>query len=309
MSKLRTAWKGVFPACVTPFTKGGAPDAATTRAMIDMFIAEGASGLIVAGSTGEWFSLSNAERTDLFALAVEHTARRVPVIGGTSAIATDDAVALTRAAKKLGMDGVMVLPPPYALPSRREVINHFAEIGAVGLPIMIYNNPPRTSINIDAALARDLAKIDTVVALKDSTRDLYQMSETIHALGGEIAMFAGLEPYIMANVHRGAVGTVSMMGNVCMPDMVEYFDHCASGRWEEAKASQNVVDRLYHLLSNLGAPNYVFVKEAMALLGRPGGGTLRKPYLPIEDATRAKLKSGLDAIPVKRGTAKRLAAE
>jgi 4-hydroxy-tetrahydrodipicolinate synthase len=309
MAKLRTQWKGVFPACVTPFDKNGAFDKAATRAMIDMFIDEGVSGLIVAGSTGEWFSLSNEERIDLFALAVEHTAKRVPVLGGTSTIATDEAVKLTQAAKKLGMDGVMVLPPPYALPSRREVIGHFVEIGRVGIPIMIYNNPPRTSINIDAALARELAKIDTIVALKDSIRDLYQMGETIYAVGDEIAMFAGLEPYIMANMHRGAVGTVSMMGNVCMPDMVDYFNLCAAGRWEEAKAPQKVIDRLYHLLANLGAPNYVFVKEAMSLLGRPGGGLLRKPYLPLEDATRAKLKAGLDAIPMKRGTAKRLAAE
>lgn len=308
MPTLRTNWKGVFPACVTPFKADGAMDEAATRRMIDMFIAEGVSGLIIAGSTGEWFSLSDEERVRLFAIAKEHTAGRVPVIGGTSAIGTREAVALTRAAKDLGLDGVMVLPPPYALPTRREVVAHFAEIGKVGIPIMIYNNPPRTSINIDAAYGRELAAIDTVVAFKDSTRDLYQMGETIYALGDTIAMFAGLEPYIMANVHRGAVGTVSMMGNVCMPDMVDYFNLCAAGKWDEAKASQRVVDRLYHLLQNLGAPNYVFVKEAMTILGRAGGGPLRRPYLPIDEAQKTKLVAGLGDIPIKR-SGKRLAAE
>ena len=176
MAKLRTDWKGVFPACVTPFAKDGSVDEAATRKMIDMFIADGVDGLIIAGSTGEWFSLSDKERVDLFAVAQEHTAGRVPVLAGTSAIGTREAVELTKAAKKLGMAGCMVLPPPYALPSRREVIAHFEEVGKVGLPIMLYNNPPRTSINIDASLARDLAKIDTIVALKDSTRDLYQKS-------------------------------------------------------------------------------------------------------------------------------------
>ena len=102
--------------------------------------------------------------------------------------------------------------------------------------------------------ARDLVKIDSIVALKDSTRDLYQMGETIYAVGETLAVFAGLEPYIMSNVHRGAVGTVSMMGNVCGPDMVEYFNLCAAGRWEEAKGPQKVVDQLYHLLANAGAP-------------------------------------------------------
>lgn len=309
MAKLRTDWKGVFPACVTPFTKDGAMDQAATRKMIDMFIADGVSGLIIAGSTGEWFSLSDEERIDLFALAKEHVAGRVPVIAGTSAIATREAVKLTKAAKDLGLDGCMVLPPPYALPSRREVIGHFEEIGKVGLPIMLYNNPPRTSINIDAGLARDLVKIDSIVALKDSTRDLYQMGETIYAVGETLAMFAGLEPYIMSNVHRGAVGTVSMMGNVCGPDMVDYFNLCAAGRWEEAKGPQKTVDQLYHLLSNTGAPNYVFVKEAMSILGRAGGGTLRRPYLPVDEATRKKIEAGLAAIPVKRTGGKRLAAE
>ncbi len=308
MAKLRTDWKGVFPACVTPFAKDGSVDEAATRKMIDMFLADGVDGLIIAGSTGEWFSLTDKERVDLFAVAQEHTAGRVPVLAGTSAIGTREAVELTKAAKKLGMAGCMVLPPPYALPSRREVIAHFEEVGKVGLPIMLYNNPPRTSINIDAALARDLAKIDTIVALKDSTRDLYQKSETIYAVGDKFAMFAGLEPYILSNVHRGAVGTVSMMANVCGPDMVEYFGLCAKGRWEEAKGPQKTVDRLYHLLSNAGAPNYVFVKEAMEILGRAGGGTLRRPYLRVDDATRKKIEAGLAEIPVKR-SGKRLAAE
>ncbi|MFO0996319.1 MAG: dihydrodipicolinate synthase family protein [Alphaproteobacteria bacterium] len=308
MATRRTNWKGVFPACVTPFKADGALDETATRRMIDMFIAEGVSGLIIAGSTGEWFSLTDEERVRLFAIAKEHTAGRVPVIGGTSAIGTREAVALTKAAKDLGLDGVMVLPPPYALPTRREVVAHFAEIGKVGIPIMIYNNPPRTSINIDAGYARELAKIDTVVALKDSIRDLYQMSETIYALSDTLAMFVGLEPYIMANVHRGAVGTVSMMGNVCMPDMVDYFNLCAAGKWEEAKASQKVVDRLYHLLQAVGAANYVFVKEAMAILGRAGGGGSRRPYLPIDDAQKKALEAGLREIPLKQG-GKRLAAE
>ena len=173
---------------------------------------------------------------------------------------------------------------------------------------MLYNNPPRTGINIDTALGLALAEFDTVVAFKDSTKDLYQMSETIYALSDRLAMFAGLEPYLMANMHRGAVGTVTMIANVCNPDVVDYYEHAAAGRWAECAHSQRVVDQLYHLLAACGAPNYVFVKEAMAALGRPGG-YVRRPYLPFQDDQREKLLKGLSEIPLKRQALARDAAE
>ena len=308
MATLRTNWKGVFPPLVTPFTADGAFCEATTRRLVDLLIEEGVHGLIAAGSTGEWFSLDDAERVRLFEVVKDQAGDRVWVLGGTSAIATHQAVALTRAAKDIGLDGAMVLPPPYAMPSRREIIAHFEAIAGVGLPIMLYNNPPRTGINIDPAMGAALAEFDTVVAFKDSTKDLYQMGETIYALSDRIAMFAGLEPYIMANMHRGAVGTVSMIANVCAPDVVEYYEHAAAGRWDACARAQRVVDECYHLLAQVGAPNYAFVKEAMAALGRPGGHA-RGPYLAMEPDQRRRMVAGLAEIAFKGQALAQHAAE
>ena len=298
MSTLRTNWKGVFPAAVTPFAEDGTFDEGKTRDLIDLLIEEGVHGIIVAGSTGEWFSLDFQEQVRLFEIAKEQSGGRVTVIGGTSAIGTREAVNLTRAAKDVGLDGCMVLPPPYALPTASEVVAHFEAIAKVGLPLMAYNNPTRTGINLDARMATQIAAFDAVVAFKDSTKDLYQMSETILAVGDRLAMFAGLEPYGLGNIHRGAVGIVSTIANVCARDVVEYYEHAAAGRWGECAPGQGVIDRLYHLMAHCGVANYSFVKEAMAVLGRPGGFP-RRPYLPMDAATRQKLVSGLAAIPLK----------
>ncbi|MGH6953704.1 MAG: dihydrodipicolinate synthase family protein, partial [Alphaproteobacteria bacterium] len=125
MAALRTDWKGVFTPIVTPFAADGTLDEDKTRALVELLIGEGVHGVIAAGSTGEWFSLSDGERLRLFAVVKEQVAGRLPVIGGTSAIGTREAVGLTSAARDMGLNGCMVLPPPYAMPSRRGVVQFF----------------------------------------------------------------------------------------------------------------------------------------------------------------------------------------
>jgi 4-hydroxy-tetrahydrodipicolinate synthase len=277
---------------VTPFKADGAVDEAALRALIDLFISEGASGVVVAGSTGEWYTLDDRERISLIEKTVSHVAGRITVIAGTSAIATRETVALTRAAKDAGADGCMVLPPPYCMPGKAEVIAHMEAVAAVGLPVMVYNNPPRTGVNIDAAGAQRMAEIDGVVAFKDSQRDLYQLAETIYAVGDKLAVFAGLEPYALPALHRGAVGIVSTIANLIAEDVVACQAAATSGAWADAFASQQRIDKAYHLMAAVGAPNYVFVKAAMAALGRPGGFP-RLPHLPLDAATGARVADGL----------------
>ena len=295
ITELRCDWNGVFPAAVTPFTPEGAVDEGSLRLLIDLFISEGVQGLVAVGSTGEWFSLNDEERLRVFRIFHEQVAGRVPVVGGTSAIGTRETVALTEAAKDIGLDGCMVLPPPYAMPNRSEVVLHLHEVADVGLPVMLYNNPPRTGINIDSALLADLVDHPNIVAFKDSTKDLYQMSESIYAVRDRLACFAGLEPYGGSCFSRGAVGIVSTISNICAPDVVAYCEHLMAGRFEKAAHHQEVIDRLYHLLTKSGAANYVFVKEAMALLGRPGGSP-RKPYRSVAEASRERIRVGLKCI-------------
>lgn len=289
MAKKKIDWQGVFVVSVTPFDHTGAFDEKSCRALIDQFIKEGVNGIIVAGSTGEWFALSNKERIGLFEIAADQVDGRVKLLGGTCAIRTRDAVELTTAAKSIGLDGVLLLPPPYVHPTEIEVLKFFEQVSGVGLPIMMYNNPPRTQININATLGEKLCSFDSIVALKDSVKDLHQLSETITSLGDRLAIFCGIETYALPCLQRGADGIVAMAPNIIGAKGVALYTHAVSGNWTEAVAVESIIDRLYREFYAPGHSAYVIIKECMNLLGRPGGMP-REPLLPLENSAKKNLK-------------------
>jgi 4-hydroxy-tetrahydrodipicolinate synthase len=293
----KTDWSGVFVVSVTPFDAEGRIEEASFRQLMDQFVVDGVAGVIVAGSTGEWYTLTNDERVRLFAIAKEQLKGRVRLIAGTAAIATRDAVALTREARRIGCDGAMVLPPPYALPNERELLGHFQAIAEVGLPVMAYNNPGRTQVTITAPLADKLAAMPAIVALKDSSKDLYELARTIRVVGDRLAVFCGLEPYAMAMVGRGAVGTVSMATNILGKPGVQFFDHIVAGRLDEARRLEAVMDRLYEAFYVGGYGAYVVIKACMNLVGRPAG-LPRRPHLPVDEPGIARLRQILTEIGV-----------
>lgn len=295
MTARSVSWAGVFPAIVTPFARDGGMDLKSFASLLDLLIREGISGVVVAGSTGEFYSLSDRERVELIEFAVAHANGRIPVIAGTSAIGTRETLELTRRAQNAGAAGCMVLPPPYCLPTTKEVLAYFRAVADVGLPVMIYNNPLRTGVNITAAVAADLAKIEGVAAFKDSNKDLYAAAETVYAISGQVACFAGLEPYGAALISRGAVGMVSTISNVCAPEVVTYFKTALSADQAANAAAQRRIDELYHLLAKTGLSNFAFVKAAMSFLGRPGG-LPRLPHLPPDDTTAQNLRNGLSRL-------------
>jgi len=295
MSKRRTNWHGVFVPMVTPFTKDYKFDEKACRQIIEHLISDGVNGIIVAGSTGEWFTMTNEEKIRLFEVAKDQVKGRVTLLGGSSAIATRDAVTLTKACKDIGLDGTLLLPPPYALPNEREFLTFFETVGAVGLPIMVYNNPTRTSININATLAKKLTAIESIVALKDSVKDLYQMSDTIRSVGDTFAMFCGLEPYAIPCLERGAVRIVAMTPNIIGRRAVDLYTHAVSERWSEAHQAEKLIDRLYAVFYAPGNSAYVVIKECMNLLGRPAGYP-RPPLLPIEETKKKELKLLLEEL-------------
>lgn len=297
MNAMRSGWSGVFVVSVTPFDAAGSIDEDAFAKLLATFVADGVDGVVVAGSTGEWYTLHDAERVRLFEIARAALAPPVKLIAGTAAIATADAVALTEAAARVGCDGAMVLPPPYAMPNEREVLAHFRDVAAVGLPLMVYNNPGRTQINLTAPYLERLCENDAIVALKESSRDLYQIAATIRALAGRLAIFSGLEPYALPALQRGAVGIVSMATNVLGTRAIDLHRHAAAGRWAEAHRVEAVIDRLYDAFYAGGHGVYVVIKECMRLVGRPAGWP-RRPHLRVDDATRAELARMLEAIGV-----------
>jgi len=297
MTNRRTGWQGVFVPVVTPFTRDNEIDESSFRKILELLISEGVHGIIVSASTGEWFTLDDAERIRVFEVALDQVKGRIPLLGCTTSIATHKAVSLTKTAKELGLNGTLVLPPPYALPNQKELIAYYEAVANVGLPIMVYNNPGRTQININAKVAERLASFETVVAFKDSTKDLYQMEETIRTVGDRIAMFCGLEPYALPLLQRGAVGIVAMSPNILGRKGVDLYTHAASGNWKKAVEVERIIDLLYSYFYNAGYCAYVVIKECMNLLGRPAGWP-RPPLLPMDDADRNKLRKLLQELGV-----------
>jgi len=293
MSARRVNWAGAFAVCVTPFTQDGELDEQATRALIDLLIAEGADGIVVSGSLGEWYALTNEERTRLFEIAVDQAAGRVRLIAGTSAIRTRDVVDLTRAAKGLGCDGAMLLPPPYVQPTEREVIEFFRAVDAVGLPLMLYNNPGRTGINLDARLLSLLLQFDQIVALKDSAKDLAQLAKTATTHGNDLAVFTGFESYAVPCIQRGAVGVVGIAPNVIGAKAFDFAHAAIAGDWKETACLSPLIDRVYSLAYDWKHNPYVIIKECMRLLGRPGGWP-RPPLLSIPEEDRQTLGRALD---------------
>jgi len=283
----RVDWKGVYAVAVTPFSERGEFDEPAFRSLVDTLIDERAAGIIVAGSTGEWYSLSDDERAELFRVAVAQAAGRARVLAGTISLSTGTAVRLTRAAADAGCDGVMLTPPPYVMPSDRELFAFFEAVAAVGLPMMLYNNPARTQINLDRGMLTRLLELDAVAAIKDSAKDLGQLAETLSHLGDELAVFCGFEYYVTACIPRGAVGVASMSANVLGGEAVTLYESTVAGQWDRALSAQRRIDRLYEAMYRWGLNPYVVVKEAMRRRGRPGGWP-RPPLLSLpDDAGRA----------------------
>lgn len=291
----RTDWGGIFVVMVTPFHPDGALDVESTRQLVDTLIAEGVDGIVLAGSTGEWFSMSDTEKVELFRVAAEQSKGRTKLLAGISAIATPSAVFLARQAKELKFDGALVLPPPYILPTERELLAFFAAIDEVGLPLMLYNNPPRTGVNLDAKWLRKLMAFKSVVALKESAKDIGQIADTLGQVGGELAVFSGIETYLVPSLQRGGAGVVAMAPNVLGAKAVEFYRECAAGHWDRAIILQSAIDRLYAQMYSAGVNPYVVQKEAMRMLGRPGGWP-RPPLMSMNDAERSSLRAVLAQI-------------
>jgi 4-hydroxy-tetrahydrodipicolinate synthase len=297
----RSDWSGVFTVMVTPFTEQRALDESAMRRLVNLLIHEKSDGLVVAGSTGEWQALSDDERTTVFRIVAEENRGRVSLIAGTSALNTPTVVKLTASAQKLGFDGAMILPPPYVMPTQREVVDFFKSIDAVGLPVMLYNNPVRTGVNLDAKMLDRLLEFSTVVSLKDSNKDLSQVSATLRAHGETLAVFTGMETYAVPVLQRGGVGVVAMGPNMLGSAAVQFIHAIRKGMTDQEIAQLRNTDMLYEAMYGWGLNPYVVIKAVMRIVGRPGGW----PRPPLADVTSDNTKM-LTAL-IERIRAKQLA--
>ena len=284
MKKLR----GTFSVIVTPFTADGARvDEVMLRWLVDFQIDEGIHGIICLASNGEFLSLSDEERHQVAKIVVEQAAGRVPVVVGTAAESTDDVIRYTRDAEALGADAAMVLTPYYCWIDAEEIFAHYRRIAeAVSLPIMLYNHPASTVLDLTPPIVARLAEIDNISYIKESTTDIRRVYQINDLCGGKITVFAGYLGYESFMV--GAEGWVSVCANILPRKSAQLFELAVDQN--DKDAAWTVFKELVPLIDFLGDHLYVHgMKAAFKLLGRDMGDP-RPPRLPLRPELVAPLK-------------------
>lgn len=260
-----TSFHGVITALVTPF-RGGAVDERAFAALIERQIAAGVHGLVPVGTTGETATLTHEEHARVVALCVEVTRGRVPVIAGAGSNATAEAIALVRHAKAVGADGALVVTPYYNRPSQEGLYQHYRAIdGACDLPVLVYNVPSRTSVDIANETLGRLAALKSIVGIKDATGDLGRASLQRGLCGADWVMLSGDDPSALGYLAHGGHGCISVTANVAPVACARLFDACMAGDWKGALAWQDKLMRLHRALFLDASP--APTKYALARLG------------------------------------------
>jgi len=287
------ALKGVIPALTTPFTKDQALDLEGFRDLIDIVIDDGVHGILVNGCTGESWTFDDKERSVMFGVAVNQTGGRVPVLAGCGAICAKDAIAKVRQAEKAGCDAVMIQPPWYVLISLEEVYEYYREIlDAIDMPVMIYNIPRRTGINLSVDLVDRLADEPKVVALKESSKDWLLLSAMIRRVKDRIHVFSGYANLLgLAALTEGAVGYVDSSAPVLGKRSLEFFNAATAGDLEKARCLQAKMATLNAGFFGVGTFP-AGIKAALDMLDRPGGWP-RDPIKPLNAAQQNQIKAVL----------------
>lgn len=286
----KTVFKGVATALITPFRDGEIDYDAFGR-LIDWQIESGINGLVVCGTTGEASTLTDDEHRDAIAYAVKRSAGRVPVIAGTGSNDTAYALDLTRCACEAGADAVLVVTPYYNKATQPGLIKMFTEIADKSdAPVILYNVPSRTGVNIAPTTYRELADHPNIVAIKEANGDISKIVETMSYVHGKLDLYSGNDDQIVPLMALGGVGVISVLSNVMPAETVEMTKRFFAG--DVAGAAQ--LQYKYHALIDalFCEVNPIPVKAAMSMLGWCED-SLRLPLTPMTDASREKLKKAM----------------
>jgi 4-hydroxy-tetrahydrodipicolinate synthase len=280
-------FQGSFVALITPF-KDGKVDEDAFRAFVDWQIEEGTDGLIPCGTTGESATLSHDEHMRVIEVCLEVADGRVPVVAGTGSNSTEEAIMLTRHAKEAGADGALIVTPYYNKPTQEGLYRHYKAIhDAVDLPILIYNIPPRSVIDMAVDTMARIAELPKIVGVKDATADLSRPLQTRMAIGPDFCQMSGEDATAVPFLAAGGHGCISVTANVA-PRMCA--DMQRAWRNGDVKTAMTLQDRLMPLhLALFSESSPGPVKYAANLLGKCSAET-RLPICEIADATKVRVK-------------------
>jgi 4-hydroxy-tetrahydrodipicolinate synthase len=291
--------RGVFTALVTPFRDGALDEAAFVK-LVERQVAGGVHGLVPVGTTGETATLSHEEHNRVVELAVKTAAGRVPVIAGAGSNSTSEAIELAKHAKQIGADAVLAVTGYYNRPSQEGLYRHFAAMdAAVDIPIIVYNVPSRTIVDLSGELVERLAKLPRIIGIKDATGDMARPSLQRLGCGEDLVMLSGDDPSALGYMAHGGHGCISVTANVAPEACAALFNACLAGDWETARGWQDRLIRLHKALFLDASPSPT--KFALAALGLCSDET-RLPITPCAEAVKpavlaAMREAGLEPRP------------
>lgn len=282
-------FSGVYVAVITTFEESsGEVDYRLLQKHVDWLVENGVHGLIPAGSVGEYASLRDDERGRVVETVAQAAAGRVPVVVGIAAPSTGEAVGWARHALEVSASGILALPPINYNPTRQEVIAHYKALSEVGLPIVAYNNPLDTKVDLTPDLLTELSQIENVLAVKEFSLDVRRISEILEATNLEV--MAGSDDLAFESFLMGATGWVAGFPNAFPKQSVELFKLSEEGRFHEAR---ELYQRLLPLFRWDSTPLLVqAIKHSLSVLGRPVG-EVRTPRLPLEETDRFRVEDAL----------------
>lgn len=300
-------FRGSYTVSVTPFTDGGAEiDVDGLKSFLDWQLEAGVPGIIALGTTGEYLTISDEERRLIVETYVKHIDGRIPVLIGTMNAYTPNAVRYSREAQELGADGLMILPPYYYTPTEDEILRYYEAIDeVVDIPIMLYNNPVTSNVDMSAELvARLWRELESVKYIKESSQDLARVRDVIEASDGQMRVYAGeriVDSYLL-----GAIGYVNPYGNYIPRPSHRIFDLLEEGRIDEARKIQRLIDAIDHIIAE-GHPTYghqCYSKALAALAGYPVGDV--RPPITTFEQLGAEGKERVERISVHMGELEKL---
>jgi len=281
--------KGSLPALVTPF-KGGEVDVATLRALVEWHIAQGSHGLVPVGTTGESPTLSHQEHDLVVETVIRQAAGRVPVIAGAGSNNTIETVRLVRAAKTAGADAALVVTPYYNKPTQRGLIAHFTAAADCGLPIVIYNIPGRSVIDMTPATMGELSRLPNIVGVKDATGDLARVPRQRITCGRDFIQLSGEDATALGFNAHGGQGCISVTANVAPRLCARFQEATLAGDYRLALDYQ---DRLMPLHDAIFLePGVAGAKYGLSLLGL-ATDEVRSPLLTLTDSTKTALRAAM----------------
>tara|TARA_B100000686_G_scaffold349623_1_gene443456 strand:- start:1128 stop:2042 length:915 start_codon:yes stop_codon:yes gene_type:complete len=283
-------FEGSLVAIITPF-RNGRFDQGAFRTLIEFQIANGTKGIVPCGTTGESATLDHAEHEEVIGVAVDTCKGRVPVLAGTGSNSTREAIYLTQAAEKAGADGALLITPYYNKPTQEGLYEHFSSVAKeTGLPIILYNVPGRTSVNMQPATVQRLAEIRNVKGIKEASGSLTQISEIISLCGDDFTLLSGDDPLLFPILAIGGKGVISVTANI-LPDKVAKM--CVAATTGEYEIARKIHYDLMELSQAMFIEtNPIPVKVALSLMGKVTN-ELRPPLSPMSKEHLERLKTVL----------------